>query len=87
MDIHKTNTALTPLFERAYREKLWFYTDYQNLWFSPKELKAENERGSFNWGPGNWELRDPQERLEELAKELEKIQAEMYKFSARIINE
>ena len=31
--------SLKPMFEQAEKEKLFFYCSYQQLWFSPKELK------------------------------------------------
>lgn len=56
--------GLRPLFEKARREGLWFYCNYQGLWFTPDELAAEQRRGSFIWGAVNWQLRDPKEKLE-----------------------
>jgi hypothetical protein len=58
--------ALEPLFTTAKLNGLWFFTRYQQLWFSPEELYRENKSGRFLWGPSNWELRDPKERLEQL---------------------
>lgn len=58
--------GMGPLFDRAEKEKLWFYCRYQNMWFSPKELKDYQAREQFLWGAVNWELRDPATKLEEL---------------------
>lgn len=76
--------ALEPLFERAEREGLWFYSLYQGLWFSPKELRAEQAKGRFWWGAVNWELRDPAEEVVRLKANRDKQWAELQKFEARI---
>ena len=39
---------------------------YQNLWFTPAELRKENANGRFRWGPVNWELHRPEEHTVEL---------------------
>lgn len=48
---------------QAEREGKWLYSPYQQLWFSPAELRAANVNGRFNWSVGNWRLRDPQELI------------------------
>lgn len=55
--------GLQPLYERAKKEKLWFYCKYQDLWFTPDELMQYQSDGRFVWGAKNWELKDPVERL------------------------
>lgn len=71
-----TDTSAYPILdemmERARSEHLWFYCSYQHLWFSPAELAAHHANGRFRWGPVNWELRSPMERLVELNEEIEK---------------
>lgn len=53
--------SLQPLFEKAEKEDLWFYSNKIGvIWFSPAELKQNHDRGKFLWGPDNWELRDPE---------------------------
>lgn len=59
---------LQPLIEEARRRRLWLYCRYQNLWFSPAELEAENANGKFRWGPVNFELRDPLEYVAQAEK-------------------
>lgn len=56
---------LEPLISQAEAEGKWLHCSYQDLWFSPAQLREENRKGSFLWGPVNWTLRDPQERLAE----------------------
>ncbi len=53
--------SLAPLFAEAERCGLWFHCNYQDLWFSPKDLRASQAKGNFVWGPVNWKLRDPKE--------------------------
>jgi len=57
---------LEPLFEKAEKEKLWFHCSYQDLWFSPKDLKNYQKQGRFIWGVDNWTLRNPMEKAKEL---------------------
>ena len=54
---------LEPLFERAEREGLWFYSNYQGLWFSPAQHRKEHANGKFRWGPVNWQLLPPSEYI------------------------
>lgn len=56
---------LKPLIDQARREGLWLWCYYQDLWFSPDQLEAENANGKFIWGAVNWKLRDPAERVHE----------------------
>ena len=65
---------LTPLFDKAIAEGLWFYTDYQQLWFSPKALREHQMGGRFRWGAQNWKLRDPEEMIEEAYQQLDTAQ-------------
>lgn len=62
---------LDPLFKKAEAQGLWFYSHYQQLWFSPAKLRAEQAGGSFRWGSANWTLRDPMERVRELRRDAE----------------
>lgn len=57
---------LEPLFIKAEKEGLWFYSPYQQMWFTPKELKKAHNEGRFVWGIPNWELRSPYEKITEL---------------------
>jgi hypothetical protein len=60
--------GLEPLFNQAERECLWFYSRYQDMWFSPNELREAHSKGRFIWGAPNWELRDPQEKIDSLER-------------------
>jgi len=59
------------LFAEARQKDLWFYTDYENQWFSPDELEQLQREGRFRWGAENWCLANPLVRLEELDKNIE----------------
>lgn len=76
--------TMEQLFEEAEANGLWFFTAYQQLWFSPAELKAEREAGRFRWGPENWQLRNPLEGLEQLQREVEKAQHDLESFEERM---
>jgi hypothetical protein len=67
---------LKELIEQARKEGKWLWCHYQDLWFSPDQLEAENAAGKFRWGPVNWKLRDPQERLSEAERRLASAAAE-----------
>lgn len=67
---------LRPLIEQARAEGKWLWCHYQDLWFSPDDLAAQNAKGSFCWGPVNWELRDPQERVSEAKRRADAAAAE-----------
>lgn len=64
--------SLAPLFDKARAEGLWFWSSYQDMWFSPDELAKLQAQGSFVWGVANWKLRDPHEYL---AEANERVQA------------
>lgn len=54
-----TFEALEPLIREAEREGKWLLCSYQQILFSPKELRDQNSKGNFRWGPVNWRLVDP----------------------------
>lgn len=76
--------GLAPLFVRARREGLWFHCAYQDMWFSPDELAAEQAGGHFLWGAVNWTLRPPQDGLVRLERDIENAVAERDRFAARM---
>jgi hypothetical protein len=80
----KVLETLKPLFEKADKEGLWFYSYYQDIWFSPKELREKHEKGFFLWGAVNWKLRDPRERLSQFKEEIFRIEQERNRFIERM---
>jgi hypothetical protein len=54
---------LEPLFERAKRERKWFYLSHPTdlIVLSPKELRIAHSQGQFIFGPERWQLLDPPE--------------------------
>lgn len=75
---------LQPLFEEAEEKGLWFFTPYQKKWFSPQELRHEHENNRFLLCAINWELRYPNERLEELKQQKNSIENEIRRFRKRM---
>lgn len=67
---------LKALIEQARNEGKWLWCAYQDLWFSPDQLSAENANGKFVWGVVNWKLRDPKEQLIEAETRLERARKE-----------
>lgn len=75
---------LMALLEKAKREGLWFHCNYQNLWFSPKELERDWANGHFRWGAQNWQLVNPAERRRELEQEVKSAVARLEDFERRL---
>ena len=75
---------LKPLFDLAKIQKLWFWSRYQDLWFSPDDLKELQSKGRFIWGKDNWELRDPKEKLDRLKHLAENAARDVKDFEKRI---
>lgn len=75
--------SLEDLFKEAESTDKWFYSIYC-VWFSPAELKEEHRKGKFIWGPLNWTLRDPQEKLAELGLKLDESLLKYKEFQVRI---
>lgn len=57
---------LEPLFKEAEEKHLWFHCEYQDLWYSPAELREHHKGGAFIWGRQNWELKEPMIHLRAL---------------------
>lgn len=70
------SVLMAPLFKQARTEGKWFFSSYQQLWFSPDELEATQRAGRFRWGPDNWRLRDPTEYLAESKRTLDAAREE-----------
>ena len=59
-ELREANTvrlSLEPLFQQAERDGLMFHCQYQDLWFTPKQLREAQSQGKFLWGKCNWHLR------------------------------
>lgn len=68
---------LAELIGNAKAEGKWLWCNYQDLWFSPDELAAQNANGKFLWGAVNWRLRDPAERVREAEERRDAAQREV----------
>lgn len=55
-----------PLFKRARKEGLWFVLPRYDTWLPPEQLAEKHDNNEMLLDPVNWELRDPQERLDRL---------------------
>lgn len=65
------------LIAQARAEKKWLWGGYHDIWFSPDQLEEQRRLGKFMWGPENWKLRDPTERIEEAQKRRDAAQSEV----------
>ena len=77
--------TLQDLIDQARREGKWLWCHYQDLWFSPAQLEKENAEGRFRWGPVNWKLRDPIERLGEAERRVSEAMDERNRIAKEII--
>lgn len=57
---------------------------YGELWFTPKELRAEWNAGKFLWSAVNWKLRRPAERLRQLETNRDLAQANIELLRQRV---
>ena len=80
----EVKAELAPLIEQARAEGLWLWCHYQDLWFSPDELQAQNAKGKFLWGAVNWMLRDPQERVKQAAAAAQRAANELARVRASV---
>ena len=62
----KILNELEPLFAEAEKNGLWFRCLYQDMWFTPQELREAHKEDRFVWGACNWELKNPQEIIDQL---------------------
>ena len=76
--------TLSELIDQAEAEHKWLYYHYQNMWFSPQELRDANAEGRFRWRVVNWRLRDPQEKLKRLREHVKPSQKELEEFKEKI---
>lgn len=83
-EVNEIINGMQPLYEKAEKEGLWFWSRYQDLWFSPSELKEAQGQGRFLWGYVNWELRDPKEKIAQLQRTKSTIDEEIERFKSRI---
>lgn len=74
-----TFDELRKLTAQARAEGKWLWCHYQDIWFSPDQLDEQNAVGKFIWGPVNWQLRDPKERLAEAKARVDRANEEYLK--------
>jgi len=77
-------SEMEALIRQAESEGKWLWCSYQDLWFSPQELRKAQAEGRFQWGPVNWKLRFPAEKLEAIASKEEALMRERKAFQSRM---
>lgn len=77
-------TTMEELFAEAERTGKWLNTGYQDLWFSPGELRKLQSQGRFRWSPESWTLRDPRECLANAVKRRDEAQAAVDRIAKEI---
>lgn len=75
------------LLAEAKQSRKWLWNRLYDLWFSPNELIAAQADGKFCWGPSNWQLRDPRERIRELEENVRSARNELNEFTRRYMNQ
>jgi len=80
-------TSLGPMFERAEKEKLWFFNhthDGEELWCSPEYLRREHAEGRLILSPEHWVLRNPVGYLKKLIVDANRIADEYNELAKRL---
>ncbi len=75
---------LDKLIKQAESQGKWLHCSYQDMWFSPAELRNANNEGRFIWGAVNWKLRDPLENIKYLHGRIEQAQKDLINFQKRV---
>ena len=75
--------ALAPLIEQAEREGKLLESTYQNILFTPTELRRANAEGRFRWDLVNWRLRDIADVLKGYEASVENAKQELEKARRR----
>lgn len=83
-DIPFNGAELEAHIAKAESERKWLWCHYQDIWFSPAQLRAQIKDGKFRWGAVNWKLRDPQERIEEANRRASLANAEAARVAADV---
>ncbi len=81
---HANMKTLEDLINDAERQGLWLHCSYQDLWFSPSDLREANRDGRFRWGAMNFELRDPIEKLAKLIEKRATLDTEVFALERRL---
>jgi len=76
--------SIEALIQEAERKGLWLHCYYQDIWRSPQQLREANAKGQFLWGPVNWSLRDPKERLDEARERSQRAAEEVRRITRDI---
>lgn len=79
--------SLEPLYAKAVSERLIFWCRYQDLHFTPRELREAQAAGRYVWGAGNWELVEPGARIRELEDKVERARSAAANFRERLVRE
>lgn len=83
-DIPFNGAELEAHIAKAEAEGKWLWCHYQDIWFSPAQLRAHIKNGQFRWGAVNWKLRDPQEYIEAANKRASLSKAEAARVAANV---
>ena len=76
--------TLAAFIDEAEQKGLWLHSHYQDLWFSPAELRAQNAQGRFLWGVNNWRQQDPAALIAVAEKDVEDAKARLHSIRTRI---
>ncbi len=76
--------SLAPLFKKAEDHGLWFHSRYQDLWFSPSELRHEHENDRLLFSAENWQLKNPQLQIDYLESKVRSAEKDLENFKRRV---
>lgn len=80
----KVIRTVEDLIDVAEAQKLWIYCTYQDLWWTPAELRRDRAEGRFHWELTNFQQRDPQEVLASCMKDVADAQARLERVRQRM---
>ena len=74
---------LQTMAREAERTGKWFHCNYQDLWFSPREIRTLWDKGQFRWGPVNWKLLFPSTKRADLERDIVDAELRLREFDKR----
>jgi len=65
------------MIQEAKERGLWLVSNYQQIWFSPRQLQVARAKGKFLWGPENWTLKPASDKIAQLKREQACLESEI----------
>ncbi len=83
---YEEKQAIEKLIDEAETKNFWIHIDYQNIWYSPQEMRDEiKELGRARFHSNNWNIRDPKEHLRYLTDKARQAVSELRQFEKQLM--